>query len=116
MGRRAIQIELTEDEEQELNRFRRRRNTSSGLHLRAGIVLDCAQGFSGQEIAERHDVSQQTVSKWRNRFVEQRLVGLTDAPRTGQPRKYDDDRVQEILDFTLNHKPKGSTRKRVGRI
>lgn len=109
MGRRAIQIELTEDEEQELNRLRRRRNTSSGLHLRAGIVLDCAQGFSGQEIAERHDVSQQTVSKWRNRFVEQRLVGLTDAPRTGQPRKYDDDRVQEILDFTLNHKPKNAT-------
>ena len=109
MGRHAQAIELTEEETQELKRLRRRRNTSSALHRRAGIILDCARGYSGEEIAERHAVSQQTVSKWRSRFIECRLAGLTDAPRSGQPRKYDDDRVQEVLDITLNRKPNNAT-------
>jgi len=109
MGRHAKPIELSEAEEQELKRLRRRRNTAASLHLRAGIVLDCAKGHSGEEIAKRHQVTQQTVSKWRNRFLKERLSGLTDSPRTGQPRKYDDDRVQEVLDITLNRKPKNAT-------
>ena len=43
------------DEEAELKRWRRRRNTSNALHFRAGIVLDCAHQLSGEEIAERHN-------------------------------------------------------------
>ncbi len=109
MGRPAAVIDLTEDEKAELGRWRRRRQTPSGLHLRAGIVLDCASGYSGEEIAERHHVSQQTVTKWRRRFAQDRLAGLSDAPRSGQPRRYDDDQVQAVLDATLNRQPKRAT-------
>jgi transposase len=109
MGRAATPIVLSAEERAELERWRRRRKTTAGLHLRAGIVLDCARGLSGERIAERHHTSQQSVTKWRKRFAEQRLAGLSDAPRPGQPRRHDDDRVQEVLEATLNRRPKKAT-------
>ncbi|MFB3107660.1 MAG: IS630 family transposase [Pseudomonadales bacterium] len=116
MGRSPAAIELSEDEEAELKRWRRRRNTTTALHFRAGIVLDCVRGYSGEEIAERHHTSQQTVTKWRRRFANDRLEGLSDAPRSGQPRHHDDDRVQEVLEATLNRRPKNATHWSVRRL
>lgn len=116
MGRRPAAIELSEEEEAELKRWRRRRNTTTALHFRAGIVLDCARGYSGEEISERNQTSQQTVTKWRRRFANDRLEGLSDAPRSGQPRHHDDDRVQEVLEATLNRRPKNATHWSVRRL
>ena len=109
MGRRAREIVLSDEERAELQRWRRRRSGSSGLYVRAGIVLDCAAGLSGAQIAERHQTSQQTVTKWRRRFASGRLAGLSDAPRTGQPRRHGDEQVQEVLDATLNRRPGNAT-------
>ena len=109
MARLPVEIVLDKEEEAELERWRRRRNTTAGLHVRARIILDCARGYSGEEIAERHHTSQQTVSKWRRRFARDGLAGLSDAPRSGQPRKHDDDRVQGVLEATLNRRPKRAT-------
>lgn len=106
MGRPATEIILSDEERAELQHWRRRRTGSSGLYVRAGIVLDCAARFTGEEIAERHRISQQTVSKWRRRFACERLTGLSDAPRSGQPRRHGDDKVQEVLNGTLNQRPK----------
>lgn len=109
MARLPAEIVLTEDEQTVLESWRRRRNTKVGLHLRAEIVLDCSRGFSGEEIAERHHTSQQTITKWRRRFAQHRLAGLSDAPRSGQPRKRSDEDVQTVLDATLNRRPKNAT-------
>ena len=109
MGRRAREIVLSEEERAELQCWRRRRSGRSGLYVRAGIVLDCAAGLSGAQIAERHQTSQQTVTKWRRRFASGRLAGLSDAPRSGQPRRHGDERVQEVLDATLNRRPGNAT-------
>ena len=109
MGRVGAAIELSEDEEAELRRWRRRRNTINSLHFRAGIVLDCARGYSGKEVAERHNTSEQTVTKWRRRFASDRLEGLSDVPRSGQPRRHGDDKVQEILEATVNRRPRNAT-------
>ena len=51
MGRRALEIVLSDGERAELERWRRRRSGSSGLYVRAGIVLDCAAGLPGAQIA-----------------------------------------------------------------
>ena len=51
----------------------------------------------------------QTVSKWRARFVEQRLDGLLDAPRPGAPRSIDDARVDAVIAKTLESVPQGAT-------
>jgi hypothetical protein len=49
------------------------------------------------------------VSKWRARFVEQRLDGLLDAPRPGAPRSIDDARVDAVIARTLESVPAGAT-------
>ncbi len=49
MGRPAAAIILSDEERGELQRWRR--SGRSGLYVRAGIVLDCAAGLSGAEIA-----------------------------------------------------------------
>jgi transposase len=109
MGRSATEIILSDEEKGELERWRRQRTGGSGLHVRAGIVLDCAAGLSGGEVAERHQTSQQTVTKWRRRFAGQRLAGLSDAPRSGQPRRHGDEQVKAVLDATLNRRPRQAT-------
>lgn len=109
MGRSAVAIVLGEQDRAELQRWRRRRNTTVGLHLRAGIILDCASGYAGKDIARRHRISEQTVSKWRRRFARDGLAGLSDAPRSGQPRKHGDECVQAVLETTLNRRPKKAT-------
>ena len=109
MARKTIQIELTDTEHEQLRAWRRARKTSAGLNLRAGIILDCAAGLSGQESALRQRTSEQTVSKWRRRFAADRLAGLTDAPRSGQPRRHDDEAVQDVISRTLNSKPDNAT-------
>jgi hypothetical protein len=42
MARLPVEIVLGKEEETELERWRRRHKTTAGLHLRAGIILDCA--------------------------------------------------------------------------
>jgi hypothetical protein len=51
-------------------------------------VLYAAEGLRNDEIAARLDTPRQVVSKWRQRFHEQRLPGLTDLPREDGPRVF----------------------------
>lgn len=109
MGRRATPIILTDSEREELQRLCRRRKSERGLSQRAGIVLDCAAGRKGKEIAQRYRVDERTVTKWRLRFAEFGMQGLSDAPRSGQPRRHDDAAVQRVIDYTLNKRPNKAT-------
>ena len=54
MGRIAAQIILDEEETETLKHWQRASTVSLGLCFRARIVLDCAAGYSGKEIAQRH--------------------------------------------------------------
>lgn len=50
-----------------------------------------------------------TSSKWRGRFVRERLDGLLDAPRSGAPHTIDDALVEAVVARTLESKPLGAT-------
>jgi transposase len=110
MGRRAQgQLVLTEAEREELVALTLRRKTAQALAQRARIVLACADGQANKVVAARQRVTQQTVGKWRARYVEQRLDGLLDAPRSGAPRTIDDVRVDAVIAKTLESVPAGAT-------
>lgn len=109
MGRIPAAIVLDEDQRKTLEHWRRRSNARAALYRRAGIILDCAEGRKSEDIARRHQVSRQTVSKWRARFLCEGLCGLADAPRPGQPRKHDDERISAVVETTLRRKPKHAT-------
>jgi len=56
--------------------------------LRARIVLAAAAGTANAQIARWLGICEDTARKWRHRFVDQRLAGLTDRPRPGRRRVF----------------------------
>jgi transposase len=50
-----------------------------------------------------------TVAKWRRRFEAERLDGLVDEPRPGQPRTITDAMVDEVVTRTLESALKDAT-------
>ena len=76
------ELVLSEAEQAELKRLSSRRKTAQALALRARIVLECAQGLENQVVAAGLGVAKNTVGKWRRRFVERRMDGLHDEPRS----------------------------------
>ena len=100
---------LSEDERRTLENWVRRRSTAQGLALRARIVLACADGGSNTAVAARLGVNFKTVSRWRARFLRDRLDGLTDDPRPGVPRTITDAQVEEVVVRTMEEVPEGGT-------
>ena len=105
----AAAIELTDDERARLEAWARRRTSAQGLAQRSRIVLAAAEGLKNTEIARRLGVTRPMVTKWRNRFAERRLDGLTDEPRPGRPRTITDEQVEEVVVRTLETTPRDAT-------
>src|SRR5919107_1295131 len=105
----AVVIELSEGERARLESWARRRTSAQALALRSRIVLLAAEGLNNSDIAERLGVHRPMVRKWRGRFAEHRLDGLTDEPRPGRPRKIGDAQVEEVIIKTLETTPKDAT-------
>jgi hypothetical protein len=60
---------------------------------RARIVLLAAEAAPNHQIAEKVGVSRPTVNKWRSRYAERGLDGLSDDPRPGPARTVDQRRI-----------------------
>jgi len=108
MGRLPA-LELDETERAELKGLTLRRKTGQGLALRARIILACAQGLENREVAAQLKIDKDTVGKWRWRFVEHRIDGLRDAPRSGAPRTIDDAHIEAVIVKTLESVPEKAT-------
>src|SRR6516165_7066993 len=108
-GRRKAELILTDDERQTLKSWASRPKSTQQLAQRAKIVLACADGLDNKGVAAQLGVTTQTVGKWRSRFIERRIDGLTDQARPGAPRKITDADVEKVITQTLETKPKGAT-------
>lgn len=73
------------------------------------MILACAAGQTNTAMARDVRVAQQTVCKWRQRFVIHRLDGLLDEPRPGTPRRVTDVEVERIVTQTLKTTPTHAT-------
>jgi transposase len=106
-GRPKAELVLSDVERDTLLRWSRRAKTSQALALRSKIVLACADGATNKDVAARLGIWPQTVSKWRARFVCDRLEGLSDQPRPGAARTITDEQVEAVIVKTLEEEPAG---------
>jgi transposase len=108
-GRPKAPLVLTDAERDQLSRWARRAKSSQALALRSKIVLACAEGLPSREVAERLGAHEDTVGKWRRRFLAQRLDGLADEDRPGRPPSVTLDQVEDVLVATLEQVPADAT-------
>ena len=108
-GRPKTELVLTDDEREQLVRRSRRRKSAQGLALRSRIVLACAAGNDNKSVAAARGCAAVTVGKWRGRFVEHRLDGLTDDARPGRPTSITVDQIEDVVVATLESTPANAT-------
>ena len=95
-GPKAQVVKLSDDEQHGLEKLIKRHQIGQQIALRARIVLAAAGGLKNKEIAEVYNVTLDTVSLWRKRWVKLQDISLDDlsledrlqdAPRPGAPAK-----------------------------
>lgn len=82
MGTRTP-LNLTEVERAELVALVRAPRTPRALADRCRVILLDEQGLTYAAIGDKIGMREQTVLKWRKRFLTDRLPGLKDKPRPG---------------------------------
>lgn len=99
-------FELNEEEIIELETISRSSKAEKRMVERANIILLWHKGKSFVETQFELGVSQMAVNKWRKRFMEQRLEGLKDAPRSGKPPVLSAAQKARVIQLATK-KPKG---------
>jgi len=108
--RKAPPIELTASELKTLTVWSRGRRTPTRLMKRAKIVLMAAEGQQDKTIAELLGIDPRQASRWRRRFIEQRLAGIEkDLPRGGRRARKRERMAPLIIERTTQSKPSGAT-------
>ncbi|MFD8888874.1 IS630 family transposase [Streptomyces erythrochromogenes] len=109
MGRPKAELVLTDEERAALEGWVRRRSTPQAWALRCRIILACADGATNKDVAVQVGSTPQAVGRWRARFVQYRIAGLGDMPRSGGPRTVTDEQVAALVAKTLEAVPKEAT-------
>jgi transposase len=106
----AEPLTLSADEQQELERISLSRSLPAGDVFRARLILMLAEGRSYAEVQRRLQTTAPTISKWRKRFVEQRLEGLAQERHPGQKPSVITPQLQARVLAATRRKPSdGST-------
>ena len=105
----TAKIQLTEQQQDELERCVRSRGLAVRTVERAKVILGLAAGKATKEIAEQVGIVRQTVRRWRQRFLQQGTKGLEDAPRSGRPRVIQPEKIEQIVHKTAQETPPDST-------
>ena len=109
MLRQAPKVWLSQEQQDDLERFAGSRTLAMRLVERARIVVRAAVGLDNQEIAEEMGLCRQTVGRWRERFTTEGMDGLEDRPRSGRPVRIQSPTLDEIVRLTTQSTPVAAT-------
>jgi len=107
MSRIATPIVLNVEDRATLEGWVRATTTEQRVVMRARIILAAADGQTSVAIAEALGVRNATVSKWRVRFGQGGLAGLSDGERPGAKPRYGPDMERRILSMLEEPPPSG---------
>ena len=88
---------VTDEERRKVEQLTRARSAPIRLVARARIVQRALQGMTVPAIGQELGVSEKMVRVWLSRFEQDGVAGLEDAPRSGRPRTYSEDRSSRVI-------------------
>jgi transposase len=107
MARKALIPTCAEADRLILKEWASSRSIEWRLVERARIIMQLLDSIPVNKVALAVGTGQNTVIKWRNRFVTHGVNGLHDQPRSGKPAKYDESFRNRILQTLELPPPKG---------
>jgi transposase len=103
-------ITLSESDRQELERWASAHRTPQQVAQRCRIVLAAANGQKDKDIAGSMNINFKTVALWRKRTLSEGPDCLWEvATGRGRKPKFTADKVEEVINATLQTCPKGAT-------
>lgn len=117
----AATVKIPEAVRPILSKFAKSRTFPARLVQRAKIILLAADGLNNMQISGQVGLGQDSVSKWRSRFIKtvpllqevaekepshlEETVSsfLNDCPRPGQPSHYTDEQIIKILEVACRN-------------
>jgi len=105
----AEAITLSAEERSELEQMSQSRTLPAGDVFRARLILMLADGLPYRTIQERLDTTAPTISRWRDRFVKQRVAGLLEIRHPGQKPSVMTAALQAKVLEASHRKPNGGS-------
>src|SRR4029450_7693681 len=102
-----VPIEVTENQQRELERIVKAKTSRQRDVFRARIILGLAQGLSHEEIARKQSVSLLAIGRWRKRWAAKGLEGLRDAPGRGRKARLSVKAVGRAFSLARTQAPHG---------
>ena len=103
-----VKIKLKDHEEQYLQDFVKKGQKNARELIRARILLLANKNKKNLEIAEILSIGRNTVGRTKKKYLKEGLQrALQDKPRTGQPLKYTEKHVAEIIAQACTTPPAG---------
>jgi putative transposase len=101
---------LTEAERRELQQMTQSRMLPAGDVMRSRMILLLADGVSYQKIQDLLDTTAPTIARWKSRFLQHRIGGLTEELHPGQQPSVRTPKLQAKVLAAIKEGPKdGST-------
>lgn len=108
--RLAPGVELSTEQQGQLEKLARGRTIPVRLAQRARIVLMAASGRGDSGIAAELGISRQNAARWRGRFILYGLAGIEkDAARSGRKPQISAKLVRQVVRMTTREKPREAT-------
>jgi transposase len=105
-----MQVTLNETDRWELQRWIGAHQTPQQVAQRCRIILAAAQGGQDKDIAGRMQINPKTVALWRHRFCSEGPDCLWEvAAGRGRKPYITSDKIEEVINATLQSQPAGST-------
>ena len=110
MSRRAMPVILSDADNQELKRWVSAHLTPQQVVQRCRIILAAAKGGQDKDIAGNLQINYKTVALWRQRFCTEGPDCLWEvAAGRGRKPQLTAEKIEEVINATLQTKPAGST-------
>ena len=108
---RLAPFKLKDEDREFLTKFTKSGNRNSKEFERAYVLLALNKGKNHEEIEEFFDVSRITTWRIKNKYKKQGIhQALKDEQRSGQPIKYKEKEIAEIVALACTNAPEGRSR------